>query len=136
MRQFALAEHMVGINPIISRAVAILRSDKIFGPRLSKNTWRPVATFAEEIVGPGHVDDTLTIGARIFNVAMSKSALFGDVMTRFDGSNRTGVFLICCGKQYCYYFTDSIKTSTVSESQRQRLSKFANEQYFCVVHIN
>ena len=104
-----MAEHMVGINAIISRAVAILRSDKIFGPRLSKNTWRPVATFAEEIVGPGHVDDTLTIGARKFNVAISKSALFGDVMTRFDGSNRTGVFLICYGKQYYYYFTNSIK---------------------------
>ena len=55
----------------------------------------------------GHVDATLTIDARKFNVAMSKSASFGDAMTRFDGSNHTGVFRICYGKQYFYYLTDS-----------------------------
>ena len=100
-----MTEH-IGINAIISRALEILRSDKIFGPRLS-NTWLPAATFAEAIMKSGHVDATLTIDARKFNVAMSKSASFGDTMTRFDGSNHTGVFRICYGKQYFYYLTDS-----------------------------
>ena len=66
-----MTEH-IGINVIISRAVEVLRSDKIFGPRLS-NTWLPVATFAEAIMKSGHVDATLIIDAREFNVAMSKS---------------------------------------------------------------
>ena len=99
-----MTEH-IGINAIISRAVAVLHSDKIFGPRLS-NAWLPAATFAEAIVKSGHVDESLTADPRKFNVAMSKSAAFEDVMTRFDGSNHTGVFRVCYGKQYYYYFTD------------------------------
>ena len=90
-----MAEH-VGINAIISKAVAVLRSDKVFGPQLS-NTWLPAATFAKAIVKSGHVDDTLTIDAWKFNVAMSKSAAFGDVMTRFDGPKpyRCLPYLLC-----------------------------------------
>ena len=78
----------IEINVIISRALEVLRSDKIFGPRLS-NTWLSAATFAEAIMKSGHVDANLTIDARKFNVAMSnKSASFGDAMTRYDGSHQ------------------------------------------------
>jgi hypothetical protein len=104
-----MTEH-IGINVIISRAVEVLRSDKIFGPRLS-NTWLPAATFAEAIMKSGHVDATLTIDARKFNVAMSKSASFGDAMTRFDGS------II----QVCSVFATENNTSTISQIQRGKL---------------
>jgi hypothetical protein len=91
-------------NAIIWRAVAVLHSDNIFGPRLS-NCWLPAETFAKAMVVSGHVDASLVIDARSFNIAMSRSA-FGAVVTHFDGSNHTGVFPISYGKQHFYYFTD------------------------------
>jgi hypothetical protein len=74
------------------RAVAVLHSDNIFGPRLS-NCWLPAETFAKAMVVSGHVYAFLVIDARSFNIAMSRPA-FGAVMTHFDGSNHTGVFPI------------------------------------------
>jgi hypothetical protein len=49
----------------------------------------------------GHIDDSLIqIDARKFNVAMSRSGLYGELMTRFDGTNQTGVFRVIFSKQY------------------------------------
>ena len=78
--------------------MAVLRSDNIFGPRLS-NCWLPAETFAKSMVLSGHVDASLVVDARSFNIAMSSSAI-GAVMTRFDGLNHTGVSHISYGKQH------------------------------------
>ena len=94
-----------GINAIISKAVPVLRTDSIYGPRLC-NCWLPAATFAEAMVKSGHIDATIIVDAKKFNVAMSKSNLFGECMTHFDGSNKSGIFRIFYGRQYFYYFTD------------------------------
>jgi hypothetical protein len=55
----------------------------------------------------GHIDASLvSTDARKFNVAMSKSPLYGESMTRFDGTNPTGVFRVKYARQYFYYFTE------------------------------
>jgi hypothetical protein len=88
-----------GIHAIFSRAVPVLRTDDINGPQLC-NCWLPAATFAQAMVKSGHID------AKKFNIAMSKSNLFGECMTHFDGSNKSGIFRIYYGRQYFYYFMD------------------------------
>ncbi len=81
-----------GIHTVLFRAVMLLRADDTYGPRMS-NCWLPAATWVEAIRKSGHIDGSLIIDVRKFNTAMSKSSLFGELMTRFDGSNATGVFL-------------------------------------------
>ena len=95
-----------GINAIIARAVTVLLSDDIYGPRLS-NCWLPAATFAEGMIRAGHIDASLVIDAKKFNIAMSRSNFYGESMTHFFGSNHTGVFRIYYGRQYFYFFTDA-----------------------------
>ena len=94
-----------GIHAIISRAVPVLRTDDIYGPRVC-NCWLPAATFAQAMVKSGHIDASLIVDAKKFNIAMSKSNLFGECMTHFDGSNKSGIFRIYYRRQYFYYFTD------------------------------
>ena len=91
-----------GINAIIARAVTVLLSDDIYGPRLS-NCWLPAATFAEGMIRAGHIDASLVIDAKKFNIAISRSNFYGESMTHFDGSNHTGVFRIYYGRQYFYF---------------------------------
>ena len=96
------------INAIIASAVMFLRSDILYGPRLS-NRWLPASTWAEALAKSGHIDASLVSGVlddRKFNVAMSKSILFGGSMTRFDGTNQTGVFQVKYAKQYFYWITE------------------------------
>ena len=105
MSQFTMA-HSGGIIAILSRAVLLLHSDSLYGPRLS-NRWLPAATWAELLVKSGHIDPTsVTVDARKFNTAMSKSILFGESMTHFDGTNQSGMFRVCYQKQFFYYFTE------------------------------
>ena len=93
------------INAIIARAVMHLFADSLYGPQLS-NCWLPASTWVEALAKSGHIDTSLvSTGARKFNVAMSKSNLFGESMTHFDGTNQTGVFRVVYGCQYFYYFT-------------------------------
>ena len=74
-----------GINSIIAKAVVLLHTDSLYGPRLS-NCWLPAATWAEALAKSGHIDPAIVnIDARKFNTAMSKSILFGESMTLFDG---------------------------------------------------
>ena len=94
-----------GIDAIIARAVIVLLTDDIYGPRLS-NCWLPAATFAQGMIRSGHIDASLVVDAKKFNIVMSRSNLYGESMTRFDDSN-TGVFRVYYGRQYFYFFTDS-----------------------------
>jgi hypothetical protein len=96
-----------GIISLIARAVVLLHSDKLYGPRLSSR-WLPAAAWAELLVKSGHIDPTIVsiVDARKFNTAMSKSILFGESMTRFDGTNQSGMFRVCYQKQFFYYFTE------------------------------
>jgi hypothetical protein len=96
------------LNALIASAVLSLRSDIVYGPRLSKR-WLPALTWAEALVKSGHIDASLVSGIlddRKFNVAMSKSILFGGSMTRFDGTKQTGVFQVKYAKQYFYWITE------------------------------
>ena len=98
----------IGVYTIFARAVALIRSDATYGPRMS-NCWLPAATWVEVLRRTGHVDPSIIINARKFNAAMSKSRLFGSAMNRFDGSNPTGAFRIDFQHQFFYYFTDQAR---------------------------
>jgi hypothetical protein len=66
----------------------------------------PASTWVEAIKKFGHIDACILIDVRKFITVMSKSSLFGELMTRFDGLNLTGgVFRINYQHQYLYYFT-------------------------------
>ena len=94
------------INAIIARAGTMLLDDSRFGPRLS-NCWLSESTWVEALTKSGHIDASLvSTDARKFNVAMSKSKLYGESMVRFDGTNQTGVFRVKYAWQYFYYFTE------------------------------
>ena len=83
----------------------LLCADNAYGPRHS-NCWLPASTWVEAIKKSGHnIDACILIDVRKFITAMSKSNLFGELMTRFDESNLTGVFHINYQHQYFYYFT-------------------------------
>ena len=71
-----------GINSI-AKAVVLLHTDSLYGP---SNCWLPAATWAKALAKSGHIDPAIVnIDARKFNTAMSKSILFGESMTHFDG---------------------------------------------------
>jgi hypothetical protein len=95
-----------GINAVISRAMPVLQTDDIYGLVRLCSCWLPAATFAKAMVKSGYIDATLNVDANKFNIAMSKSNLFGECMTHFNGSNKSGIFHIYYGRQYFYYFTD------------------------------
>ena len=97
-----------GIHTILSTAVMLLRSDAAYGSRMS-NCWLPAATWVEALRQTGLIDASLILDVRKFNTAMSKSSLFGHLMTRFDGSNPIGVFHINNQHQYFYYFTQETR---------------------------
>ncbi len=62
VRKSAMADQ-TGINVIKARAVTVLLTDDIYGPRLS-NCWMPAATFAEGMVKSGHIDASLVVDAK------------------------------------------------------------------------
>jgi hypothetical protein len=73
------------------------------------NCWLPAETWVEAIRKSGHIDASIIIDKQKFNTAMSKSSLFGELMTQFDGSNLTGVFRINYQHQYFYYFSEETR---------------------------
>ncbi|KAI2502628.1 hypothetical protein MHU86_11822 [Fragilaria crotonensis] len=94
-----------GIYTILTKAAILTRFDPTYGPRLM-NCWLPAETWVEVIKRTGHIDASLTIDARKFNAAFTKSSSFGaGVMSRFDGSNNTGVFHVRFQHRQYYYFT-------------------------------
>ena len=98
----------IGVYTILARTVVLIRSDATYGPQMSK-CWLPASTWVEAHKRSGHVDASIALNVRKLNATMSKSSLFGSVMTRFDGSNPTGVFRIDFQHQFFYYFTDQGK---------------------------
>ena len=92
------------ISAVILRAIVLIRSDSIYGPRLL-NSWLPAETWLEVIIKMGHIDANITFTTRHFNTALSKSPLYGPAMSRFDGSNTTGIFRVTFQHRHFYYLT-------------------------------
>jgi hypothetical protein len=97
-----------GVFAILTRAIALLCSDATYRPQVS-NCWLPAATWVEALRRTGYIDASIVINVRKFNSTMSKSSLFGSMMTRFDGSNPTGVFRINFQHDFYYFFTDKLR---------------------------
>ena len=77
-----------GINAIIAKAVS----------------------WAEVLTKSGHIDPTIvSIDARRFNTAMSKSNLFGESMTHFDGTNQCGMFRVNFQRQFYYLYAQKMR---------------------------
>ena len=94
-----------GIYTIVTKATMLIRNDPTYGPRLM-NCWLPADTWVEALQKTGHIDAALAIDTRKFNAAFAKSGSFGSLMSRFDGSNHTGVFHVRYQHQQYYYFTE------------------------------
>ncbi|KAI2489704.1 hypothetical protein MHU86_24871 [Fragilaria crotonensis] len=86
----------------------LIRADPLYGPRMS-NCWLPAATWVEALRRTGHIDAAIVIDVRKFNTAMSKATTFGSVMSRFDGSNQSGVFRVNYNHQHFYYITNETR---------------------------
>jgi hypothetical protein len=100
-----------GIQTILVKAVMLIRDDSVHGPRLS-NCWLPASTWGEALQKSGHIDASIPIDVRKFNTAMSKASAFVSVMSRFDGSNQSGVFRINYQHHHYYYVTQETKQAT------------------------
>ena len=100
-----------GIQTILVKAVMLIRDDSVYGPRLS-NCWLPASTWVEALQKSGHIDASIPIDVRKFNTAMSNASAFGSVMSRFDGSNQSGVFRINYQHHHYYYLTQEMKQAT------------------------
>ena len=80
------------INSIIVRAVVVLFDDLVYGPQLSQS-WLPASTLTIGLLKFGRIDTFIVkFDARRVNSAILN--LYGDSMTRFDGTNQTGVFRV------------------------------------------
>jgi hypothetical protein len=86
----------------------LIRVDPVYGPRLS-NCWLFAPTWVEALKKRGHIDAGIVIDVCKFNTAMSKAPFFGSVMTRFDGSNQSGVFRVMYHHQHFYYLTQETR---------------------------
>jgi hypothetical protein len=80
---------------IVTSAVTLIRSDTVYARRLM-NCWLPPAeTWVGSLQKFGNIDTSLTfLTIRQFNAAFSRLSLFGSVMSRFDGSNQSGIFRV------------------------------------------
>jgi hypothetical protein len=96
------------IYSIVISAVILIRSDDIYAPRLM-NCWLPAETWVEALQKLGHIDASLTFTVRQFNAAFSRSSSFGSVISRFDGSNESGIFRATFQHRHYYYLTQEKK---------------------------
>ena len=94
-----------GIFTIVTKATMLIRNDTTYGPRLM-NCWLPADTWVEALQRTGHIDAALAIDTCKFNATFAKSGSFGSLMSRFDGSNHTGVFHVRYQHRQYYYFTE------------------------------
>jgi hypothetical protein len=98
-----------GINAMIAKAVPLLFSNSPHRLRLL-NYWLTAASWAEVLTKSGHFDPSIvSIDARKFNSAMSKSNLFGESMTHFDGTNQCAMFQINFQRQFYYYYAQEMR---------------------------
>ena len=94
-----------GIYTIVTKATMLIQNDPTYGPRLM-HCWLPADTWVEALQKTGHFDAALAIDTRKFNAAFARSGSFGSLMSRFDGSNHTGVFHVRYQHRQYYYFTE------------------------------
>ena len=117
-----------GIYTIITSAAMMIRSDTTFGPRVM-NCWLPAETWVEVLKRAGNIDPSIAIDTLKFNAAFGRSTSFGSVMSRFDGSNQTGVFHVRYRHQQFYYFTDETKQaiypSPLNQAWKERVLEVA-----------
>jgi hypothetical protein len=117
-----------GIYTIITSAAMMIRSDTTFGPRVM-NCWLPAEIWVEVLKRAGNIDPSIIIDTLKFNAAFGRSTSFGSVMSRFDGSNQTGVFHVRYRHQQFYYFTDetrqAIYPSTSNQAWKERVLEVA-----------
>ena len=121
------------IYSIVISAVTLIRSDNIYAPRLM-NCWLPAETWVEALQKLGHIDAFLTFTVRQFNAAFSRSSSFGSVMSRFDGSNESGMFRVTFQHRHYYYLTQEKKQVTYP-SPLDRGWKEKVLEYAATVHI-
>jgi hypothetical protein len=64
---------------------------------------------------------------------MSKAATFGSVMSRFEGSNQSGVFRINFNHQFFYYFTNETRQVSypypLNEAWKERVLEVASNAF-------
>jgi hypothetical protein len=110
------------IQTILVKAVILIRADPVYGPRLT-NCWLPATTWVEALHKTGHIDAAIIIDVQKFNTAMSRAPLFG-MMSRFDGSNLSGVFRVSYQHQQFYFVTletmQVIRPSPLTNHGRKR----------------
>lgn len=111
-----------------SGQVMSIRSDTTYGPRLL-NSWLPAETWVEALRKIGLIDEEITFSVRQFNAAFAKSASYGSVMSRFDGSNQTGMFRLTFQHQHYYYLTQETKQamypSPLNRAWKERVLEIA-----------
>jgi hypothetical protein len=78
----------------------------------------------------GLIDSELTWSVRQFNAAFAKSGSHGSVMSRFDGSNQTGMmFRVSFQHQHYYYLiqamTQVMYPSPLNRAWKERVLKIA-----------
>ena len=110
------------IYTVVIKAVMLIRSDPTYGPRLL-NCWLPAKTWVEALKKSGYIDAELTFTTRQFNAAFAKSGSFGSVMSRFDGSNHTGMFRVSFQHQHYYFLTQETKQATYPSPLNQAWKK-------------
>ena len=89
----------------------LIRADKRYGPRLM-NSWLPAETWVEALQKIGNIDAGLTFNVAQFNSAFARSHEFGSAMSRFDGSNNTGIFRVSFQHRHYYYLTQATQQAT------------------------
>jgi hypothetical protein len=103
----------VGSKTAIIRCAFIkICTDTTFQRRLW-NRWLPAATWVEALTLSNHIDQTLmsSISVGAFNAAMGKSKgdFDGQMMSRYDGTNTTGIFQVRFQQTMYYIVTDKGK---------------------------
>ena len=104
---------------IITSAVMLICSDTVYAPRLM-NCWLPAETWVDALKKLGHIDDSINFTVLQFNAAFARSGSFGSVMTRFDGSNESGMFRVSFQHRHYYYLT--LEKQQVEMDEIARLS--------------
>jgi hypothetical protein len=116
------------IYTVVLRAVMSIRSDTTYSTRLL-NSWLPAETWVKALRKIGLIDEEVAFSVRQFNAAFAKSASYGSVMSRFDGSNQTGMFRLTFQHQHYYYLTQETKQaiypSPLNRAWKERVLEIA-----------
>ena len=122
------------IHGVVIRAVTLIRSDTVYGPRFL-NSWLPAETWVEALRKLGHIDEELVFNVCQFNAAFSKSSAYGSAMLRFDGSNQTGMFRVSFQHRHYYYLTQEMKQamypSPLNMAWKDRVLEIASNALIC-----